>query len=135
MRVAMKPICLLLLALSTASCSVFMGQPQHAPLCYQALSSQKLCFATERELSEDVARRQRLAVERAAEERAKQLALAIVAERDAKEAAERARSTVERADRIQDDAFEILVEIHEDAVSRASAAESSSSPESVPAPR
>jgi hypothetical protein len=59
-----------------------------------------------------------LAIERAAEERAKQMALAIVAERDAKEAADLARRTVERTDRIQDDAFEVLVEIHEDAAAR-----------------
>lgn len=108
----MKTWTLLSLAL-LSGCSTLQLEPER-PHCYHRASGERRCFGTEEALSADV-RREQLAIVRAVEERARLRALAVVAERDAREAAERARATVERSDRIQDDAFEILVEMREDA--------------------
>lgn len=102
--------------------------------CYQRPSGDRRCFATEHELSRDIAREQ-MATVRTLEERARDRALAVVAERDAKEAAARARATVERSDQIQEDAFGILVELKEDARERANPSEAPyPSPQTPPAP-
>lgn len=116
--------CALLLVLP--GCSALLGEPERAQHCYHRPSGERRCFADERALSADV-RREQLAVVRAVEEQARLRALAVVAERDAREAAERARTAVERSDRIQDDAFDVLVELRENARESAKPA-----PESTP---
>lgn len=118
----------LLVALSLLpGCSALIGEPARQQFCYQRPSGERRCFADERSLSADV-RREQMATVLVIEEQARTRALAVVAERDAQEAAVRARATVERTDVIQADAFEILVEMREDARERERAAATEVSP-------
>lgn len=121
----MNRLTTLVLLSTLPGCSSLLGQPDTRPVCYQVPAEPRRCFASESELGEDVARRERMAVERAAEAAARQRALADAAAHDAAAAAKNATSAVERADRIQDDAFEILVEMQLDARERAASAPSS----------
>ncbi len=114
-------------------CSSLLGEPERQQFCYHRPSGEHRCFHDERALSADVYREQ-LATVLAVEEQAKQGALAVVAERDALEAAARARTTVDRSDRVQNDAFEILVEMREDAQERERLSAASASPSAAPSP-
>jgi len=105
------------LGITVSGCGLAFDQ-QPAGACYIPVDGHRRCFADEQALSADV-RRETLAAAMDSERRAALRAQSVVAERDAQEAAARAKATVERSDQIQDDAFDVLVEIREDARERA----------------
>ncbi len=123
----MTTLRILLVLIILSGCSSLQAEPEHPQHCYHRPSGERRCFASEEALSADV-RREQLGVIRAVEERARQQALAVVAERDAQEAAARAKAAADRSDRIQDDAFEVLVEMQEDARVRSTVPTASVSP-------
>jgi hypothetical protein len=134
---AMKYVLTIAIGVVLSGCAPLLGEPEVPKFCYRRPSKERRCFRTEQALSADVYKEE-IALLRAAEERAKQRALAVVAERDASEAAERARRAVDHADRVQDGVFDILVELHELAQERAAAANQpaapSPGPQTPPAP-
>lgn len=131
----MKKFTALWLLASLPGCSTILGEPERQQFCYQRPSGERRCFSSEQALSADVFREQ-VAVVRVNEEQARKKALAVVAAQDAKDAAARARAAADHVDRVQDGAFDVLVELRENAREAAVSQSAAPSPEpqTQPAP-